>query len=675
MNNKIEKLLKATLYICMVAVPLMFYLMTYDSCQVKLTMLQIGGTIAAAGWFWLALRKGQLKKRLLWDLPVFLYLAWGIVSFIQSPYKSMSNVDELIRLFCYTGIYLTASDYLSQSKPLRKSLQLLVSAVTVAILYGILQYFGSDPFAWQGAFGTRMFSTFGNPNFYAAFLVLTAPLILAAFFYRRDLASRIFLGILFLANIISLFLTGSKGGWLGIAGSLVFFTLLMVRYIITNKKVKTVLIVITLLGLVISSIGVYNYSKKRFDSILFRLLTWRSTIEMINQHPIIGNGLGTFRLIYPAYRDKVIFRIEGKHQTETQHPENEYFEIASDQGAIGIAIYFWMLFVIIMRGLERIKGYRKPVKGSPPEDNYNALYLIGFLAGLIGLLAHNLFCVNLRFVSSGMFLWLFLGIISGPLPVAAEEKGKKPENKARAYGWLGWLLVIVCSALIVVYIRFFIADYRHNIGIYYSKTKMWDAAIEEYQATSRLNPFFVMSRYFLGNVYNDRWAKGDDQKALEQYNQVIKMAPNYVMVHYQIGTVYLKQGRYLESLEEFQKTLKLDPVYAQTYFRIGMVYSATNQLDLAAENYKKAIELDPAIPDFYVNYGNIFFLNGSLAEAEKNYRLALSLDQNSLLAKRNLGLVYVKQGKNNLALELFRDVLRSGPADPELEKMVKNLSL
>jgi tetratricopeptide (TPR) repeat protein len=97
-------------------------------------------------------------------------------------------------------------------------------------------------------------------------------------------------------------------------------------------------------------------------------------------------------------------------------------------------------------------------------------------------------------------------------------------------------------------------------------------------------------------------------------------------------------------------------------------------VELAAENYRKAIELDPSVPDYYVNYGNIFYLKGSWNEAEKLYRKSLAINPESLLAKKNLGLLYVQTGKNDLALELFRDVLRSGPADPALEKMIKNLT-
>ena len=675
------RLLNATMYFCLLAIPLAFYLVTYDSCQIKITILQIGGAIMLACWLFRALAEKKFtKERLAWDLPVVLYFIWGLIAFLHSPYKSTSSVDELIRLVYYFGIYLVASDYFSQDHKMRTVSNLLVTAVTVAVIYGFMQYFNYDPFAWSQAFGTRMFSTFGNPNFYAAFLVLTAPFIMSYFFRVKSKTAKILLALLFASNIISLFTTGSKGGWLGIAGSLFFFTILMVKFVVKSPKLKTYLVGFTIFALLFSTFGVYQYSRKRFDSILFRLLTWRSTIEMINLHPIIGNGLGTFRLIYPAYRDRVIFRIEGKHQTETQHPENEYLEIASDQGAIGVALYFWMLITIFSRGLIRLKEYvsvpaivNKKTGKSEPANPDQIYYLIAFIAGLLGLLAHNLFCVNLRFVSSGFFLWVFLGVIGGAYPYV-QATVKKDEKPAGYVGPLKALILILTAFCIVIYCRFFMADYYHNMAIGYSKMRMWDDAIPLYEESINLNPYFAMNRYFLANVYNDRFQPGDAQKALERYDEVLKVAPNYVMIHYQRGVVYQKMGAYREALDEFGQALKLDPVYSQTYFRVGLIYIELKELDKALFYFQESAKLEPNMPDIYINIANVYFLQNQLSEAETNYRKALDLDNNNLNGHRNLAMLYLRTNRKSEALREFKAARELAPNDPDINKTINSIA-
>ena len=65
----------------------------------------------------------------------------------------------------------------------------LVAAFAVVVAYGVIQYLdtrlfppgapelGLDKFVWRRAFGERVFSTFGNPNFYSNFLVIMIPVL------------------------------------------------------------------------------------------------------------------------------------------------------------------------------------------------------------------------------------------------------------------------------------------------------------------------------------------------------------------------------------------------------------------------------------------------------------------------------------------------------------------
>jgi tetratricopeptide (TPR) repeat protein len=681
-----KKIMDFTMYFCVLTIALAFLLVTYDSCQIKITILQIGGAIILAAWLFRSLQENKFtRQRLLWDLPVLLYLLWGIIVFLKTPYKnSISVVDEFIRLIYYTGIYLAASDYFSQDRKMKITANLLLVTVSCAILYGFMQYFGVDPFAWRGSFSIRVFSTFGNPNFYAAFLVLTGPLILSYCFTTRNQTARVMYGILFAANTASLFMTGSKGGWLGIAGSIFFFSMLMVRYVVHSRRLKIYLVTFTLAAILISAFGVYRYSLKRQDSLLFRLLTWRSTIHMIELNPITGNGLGTFRLIYPAYRPREIFRIEGKHQTETQHPENEYLEIMNDQGLVGIGLYIWLLVTIFSKGLKRVKGYLAQTVITKKKDQLiyqvkpQVYYLIGYMAGLLGLLSHNLFCVNLRFVSSGFYFWLFLGIIGGafiPAPVDRKTAPAKDEKKAPPVilmGLKGFIIIVtICS--IVVYSRFLMADYHHNIGIAYSKMRYWDEAIQEFETSIRFNPFFVMSRYFLGNVYNDRWQPGDDQRALQCYDEVIDRAPHYVMVHYQRGVVWMKTRNFQESLREFGEALKLDPVYPLTFYRIGLIFIELNNLDKALLNFEEAARLNPEASDIYVNIGNVYLLKNKFSDAENNYRQSLKIDPANLNAHRNLSIVLLRQNRKAEALRELKILQQAMPNDPEVKKAIQGL--
>lgn len=163
-------------------------------------------------------------------------------------------------------------------------------------------------------------------------------------------------------------------------------------------------------------------------------------------------------------------------------------------------------------------------------------------------------------------------------------------------------------------------------------------ALEHYYEVHRLSPFFIMSHYFRGNVYND-WGSGYANKTLEAFNRsdvaqgeiyrkktdelwnkaidayadTRKLAPNYVQMHHQVGIVYQKWGDFLvnlapladryghpqlaaqyreesrkhweQSLEYFKLYRKIDPVFDQNYYRLAQSYMALGRLKEAEEAY------------------------------------------------------------------------------------------
>ncbi len=87
------------------------------------------------------------------------------------------------------------------------------------------------------------------------------------------------------------------------------------------------------------------YSYYRPTSVSFRVATWLSSWELIESHPFVGNGVGGFKVLYPAFRRPIIFHIEGKHNTETDHSENEFIEQWLDNGIIGFGFSYGLLLL------------------------------------------------------------------------------------------------------------------------------------------------------------------------------------------------------------------------------------------------------------------------------------------------------------------------------------------
>ena len=301
----------------------LFFLRTYDSAQVKITMMQMGGVGLLTLWLCrlvLAGRRALNKDDLICLAPFLAYLLVGILSFLHAPYR-MASMDFFIRQMFYMLVALIVIYELDEAA-VHHLFKWLIWTAWVAIGYGTLQFVdtrwfppgvgkGIDPFIWRGAFGPRVFSTYGNPNFYGDFLVIIFPILLTQFLKIR----RWSLAPLMAMLILSLVATGTKGAWLGFAMVCVLFGAVSIVYFKEFSRPYRAKI----LGVAaFCALGLIGYTAKdlqtRLVSINFRLFTWEATWELIRTQPLIGSGRGVPALSASA---PPIFHIEGSNTRPT----------------------------------------------------------------------------------------------------------------------------------------------------------------------------------------------------------------------------------------------------------------------------------------------------------------------------------------------------------------------
>ena len=429
-----------------------FFTATYDSAQVKLTLLQIGATMLLTLWAALKItqRHNPFTRRTLPFLaPLLIYVGWMTLSFLCFPYK-LEAAEEFLRLWLYGAIScLIACEFTRED--VCTLTRFIIASAWICLGYGALQIIniwlpGVDLLPWHGFFGHRIFSTLANPNFFGAFIVFTSGIIAAEFLRTRKKA----LLMLLVIGLVDLIFTESKGAWLAYAGMIVLGTFAYTNCISTVKKhlKKINIVAITCLLLAAGAAGVY--SVKRFQSISFRTYTWLSALEMTKDSPVLGTGPGSFKIVYPAYRRAQIFYIENAHNTETAHAENEYLEQAATGGVIGLALFLWLMSFLLIGTYKNMQR----------TDETTSRMLLGYGAALAGILLHSVVDISVHFASSGTLVAVCIGVLvalmlQNPPPQDTTQTPSSPPFLLwgmRILTWIAILAVMVYASATFYYV-------------------------------------------------------------------------------------------------------------------------------------------------------------------------------------------------------------------------------
>jgi O-antigen ligase len=118
-------------------------------------------------------------------------------------------------------------------------------------------------------------------------------------------------------------------------------------------------------------------------------MAWtENTVELIARRPLFGHGTGSFRT---AYGELVRGR-PGLYGRRTHDPHNQYLNIASELGLVGLAVFLAIL----------VAAFRRPC---PPPWRLLAL---GVLASWC---TTSLFSSHFSTFNEGRFVWLWLGAL------------------------------------------------------------------------------------------------------------------------------------------------------------------------------------------------------------------------------------------------------------------------
>jgi len=339
----------------------------------------------------------------------FFFFAWALTAMFASKMNLVDGIfgvsgrqTGFLTYFAFIILMICAVQSAGDISQRRIALTLVWLGFASG-LYGVLQAIGGDPFDWINPY-SPVFGLFGNPNFHASFMGMTA--VAAVAFSQESglkLKNRLPFLMLVLLAIFNIYQSKSQQGYLTFLAGLTVVGFLYIRKHKKLQKLKISYGLTVFLGLVIFLLDVLQKSPWNSffykDSVSFRGDFWRAGWKMTIDNPIFGLGLDGYRDNYRTSRDLVsALRVGSDEMTDSAH--NIFLDISSGGGFPLLIIYLFLVGLTILSAV-------KVIRRSTGFD-------VGFAAVLgawVAYLAQSMISINQ--IGLAVWGWVLMGTIIG----------------------------------------------------------------------------------------------------------------------------------------------------------------------------------------------------------------------------------------------------------------------
>ncbi|HVQ35459.1 MAG TPA: O-antigen ligase family protein [Candidatus Bathyarchaeia archaeon] len=225
------------------------------------------------------------------------------------------------------------------------------------------------------------------------------------------------LGAFIVLGTCGLILSGSRGGPIALAAGLL--VLLPLRRL--RALVPAAIALVVLAGLALGLASWLGREERTLQSAFFvqsgtdpslamRSDIWGRTWRVIVDHPLTGTGLGTFPWAYATY-DR-----EGEW-LGTLQAHNDYLQLISDTGLIGLVLLVWLIVAALRRGF--LPALR-PATGRAPWTT------IALAAAVFAMIVHSVIEFNFQIPAVAALF----AVLSGMLLAAAGSPEESPGGSA-----------------------------------------------------------------------------------------------------------------------------------------------------------------------------------------------------------------------------------------------------
>lgn len=686
------KLIPIFYYSLFFLVPLVFFHKTSELFEFnKIITAYILTVLITAGWIVKMIgEKKVIFNHTALDLPILFFLTSQIISTIISidprtsffGYYSRFN-GGLLSSICYALLYWGLVSNLS-AKEVKKLLKVAFVSLFISSVWAILEHFGHsfsclifpeyrtfDVSCWVQDVAWRVYSTFGQPNWLAAYLAALIPISWAIFTKSDDkLKKWVSLG-LSSVFVITLLFTKSRSGILAFAiGDLVFWASLLIYKIRLRIKFSKILIPVVIwhiILLVIASIigtpwtksineTLNKDSQAVIDPVVptgpalevggtssteIRKIVWKGAFDIWKNYPIFGTGVESFAFSYYGFRP-IEHNLTSEWDYLYNKAHNEYLNFAATTGAVGLLTYSGLILAIFWTLIKNSFFIK---------DENSVIFSLSILSGFITILITNFFGFSVVPVSLQFFL--FPGIAIALKNSRDDKDVQKNQHTAVSQIVASITVLFVSSYFLFLIYKYWRADYFYANGKNNADAGNYSLAMESLNSAISISPKESVYWEELADTSSDiavALSQQDNKelankfvfKSIEEIKTAIRLSPANVNLKRSAANIYVSLSIIDPKLivgarDTLKEAVKQAPTDAKLLYNLGLSYLRTGENEAAEETLKKTIKFKPDYRNAHYALGLLYTDLDRKEEAQKAYEYVLNnIDPNDPDVKREL---------------------------------------
>jgi len=501
---------------------------------------------------------------------MLLYALYILLSVISLNYYAINKADgwfawlHLFILPAFVALLLLTDQFV---KIHRSQVSTVISSLAgVSIVIGLTQYLILiHDTGWYLAASDVMRSTYAHKNIFSEVMFLTLPFSVFAGFY--DSKKRWLNKVISFATLAIIAMLLSRAVWLGLLAAC-FATAFIYFIAYGRTRILWIGIISIFLGLAFcyffyhwflqhTNTGDYlRYFYQKRDTINERKHLWAATWQIIKQHPLIGSGMGSWKILNMQYG---VIGLRN-YTTFFQQPHNDYLWVLSEQGILALIAAGSAWILILYKLIKQIIA--------SPGDKF-------------------LYCLLFALVGYGVYAGMAF-----------------PKERAE-------------HAIILCFIVFFILSLDTDRSISFPRYLLLPLglilAIGAWWSGNKMTGEIHLRHYFEARSINDISGQRKELSAISPtYYSVDETA---TPIAWYSGMLDFSQGNAAEALIEFEKAVRANPYHVYSLCNVGTCLNMNGDKTGAENYFRSALEYSPGFPDAALNLCAIKFNEGKIDSA------------------------------------------------------------